>query len=116
MRNNSELPKCPLRFGGKCQHNRERCGKKERALLQGKYGREFWGWRKFPFFSPMDCWDKIRRPKFIVTRTKGGTREKHITRPSKCPNCWALDKDTGDIYKYEERPYSRRIEYVRVVS
>ena len=103
MRNHNDLPKCPLRIRGRCQHNRERCGKNELALLTGKFG-EYWGWKRFPFFAPPMCWDMIRTAKYIVVRAKGGTKEKRITRPSKCPRCWALDSDTGDIYKYEERP------------
>ena len=102
MRNNNELPKCPLRYGGKCQHNTDRCGKKEHALLHGKHGL-FWGWKMFPFFSPMDCWDMIRTSRFTL-RKFGGTRKKEITRPSKCPRCWALDSDSGYIYKYRELP------------
>lgn len=113
MRNNKDLPKCGLRFGGKCQHNMDRCGKKEPAELIGKYGLPYWGWRRFPFFSPPMCWDMIRTAKYIVVRAKGGTKEKRLTRPSKCPKCWALDSDSGDIYKYEERPTTRHIEYVR---
>ena len=112
MRNNKDLPKCGLRADGKCQHNMDRCGKKESAELIGKYGLPYWGWRRFPFFSPQDCWDQISRPNFIVVKFKN-TKEKRITRPSKCPRCWALDSDTGDIYKYEERPTHGHIEYVR---
>ncbi len=113
MRNNNELPKCPLRFGGKCQHNRERCGKKEPAELIGKYGLPYMGWRRFPFFAPPMCWDMIRTPKFILMRRKGTAPKKEETRLSGCPNCWALDKDTGDIYKYEERPIGKQIQYIR---
>ena len=109
MRNNKDLPKCPLRARGRCTHNTDRCGKKERALLPGKYGMEYWGWKVFPFFSPMDCWDMIRMPKFFYTKRRG----KVVTRPSKCARCWALDKDSGDIYKYKERPIGKQIQYIK---
>ena len=113
MRSHKDLPKCGLRFDNKCMHNTKRCGNNEAVLKEGKYGRMYWGWRVFPFFSPMDCWDKIRSPKFKVIRFKGGTPEKRITKPSSCPKCWALDKDDGYIYKYKERHIGNSIEYTR---
>ncbi len=105
MRSNKDLPKCEYRFDGKCQHNMDRCGKKEPVYSyskhKGRQVRTHEGWRIFPFFSPQDCWDQISRPKFIVVKFKN-TKEKRTTRPSKCPRCWALNTTTGDIYKYKD--------------
>jgi hypothetical protein len=99
MRNTSDLPPCSLRIGGVCAENLDRCGKKEPYYdTSGRYAA--WTWKRYPFFSPLDCWEKIKRPWYRIVKVKN-VWEKWEDMPSKCPHGWALDKDTGRIYRFK---------------
>lgn len=84
-----------------CWFNSSRWGKSEPAMLPGRYGRMYWGWRKYPFTGCQMCWELIKNPKHGSFRRKGPegkfVHERYERAPSMCSEGWALEKETGEI-------------------